>query len=108
MYSKEGIKELHLKFWQNFKIYCEKKPALKFKKKRWVLNETRIRGVALRFELDRESAKVILELQHKHEDYPLKVIPKNVISSDCGAPPAKSFNSEKDFLIITSTGSFRL
>jgi hypothetical protein len=72
MYSKEEIKELHLKFWQNFRSYCETQPELNFKKKRWILNETQIRGVALRFELDRESAKVILELQHKHEDRRLK------------------------------------
>lgn len=72
MYSKDEIKELHLKFWQNFRMYCETQPVLNFKKKRWILNETQIRGVALRFELDRESAKVILELQHKHEDRRLK------------------------------------
>lgn len=30
------------------------------------------RGVAMRFELDRESAKVILELEHKHKDRRLK------------------------------------
>jgi hypothetical protein len=72
MYSKDEIKELYLKFWQNFKIYCETQPVLNFKKKRWILNETQIRGVALRFELDRESAKVILEMQHKHEDRRLK------------------------------------
>lgn len=40
--------------------------------------------------------------------YPLNVMPKSVISSDCGAPPAKSFNSVKEFLIIASTGRFRL
>jgi hypothetical protein len=73
MYSKDEIKELRLTFWQNFKSYCETQPALNFKKKRWILNETQIRGVALRFDLERENAKVILELQHKHEDRRLQI-----------------------------------
>src|SRR5665647_777823 len=72
MYSKDEIKDLRLSFWQNFKSYCETQPALNFKKKRWILNDTQIRGLALRFEVERENAKVIIELQHKHEDRRLK------------------------------------
>ena len=73
MYSKNEIKELNLSFWQNFKNYCETQPILNFKKKRWILNETQIRGVALRFDLERKSAKVILELQNKQEDRRLQI-----------------------------------
>jgi hypothetical protein len=73
MYSKDEIKELRLNFWQNFKSYCETQPALNYKKKRWILNDTQIRGVALRFDLDREKAYVILELQNKHEDRRLQI-----------------------------------
>ena len=73
MFSKEEIKELRLNFWQNFKIYCETQPVLNYKKKRWILNETQIRGLALRFDLDREKAYVILELQNKQEDRRLQI-----------------------------------
>jgi hypothetical protein len=73
MYSKVEIKELRLNFWQNFKSYCETQPVLNFKKKRWILNETQIRGVALRFDLERNNAKVILELQNKKEDRRLQI-----------------------------------
>jgi len=73
MYSKDEIKELRLNFWQNFKSYCEIQPTLNYKKKRWILNDTQIRGVALRFDLDREKAYVILELQNKHEDRRLQI-----------------------------------
>ena len=73
MYSKDEIKELRLSFWQNFKSYSETQPILNFKKKRWILNDTQIRGVALRFELERENAKVILELQNKQEDRRLQI-----------------------------------
>jgi hypothetical protein len=73
MYSKDEIKELRLNFWQSFKSYCETQPALNYKKKRWILNDTQIRGVALRFDIDRETAKVILELQNKSEDRRLQI-----------------------------------
>jgi len=73
MYSKEEIKELHLKFWHGFKSYCQTHSALNFQKKRWILNETQIRGVALRFELERDNAKVIMELQNKQEDRRLQI-----------------------------------
>ncbi|HSH19206.1 MAG TPA: DUF4268 domain-containing protein [Draconibacterium sp.] len=68
MYSKEEIKELRLNFWQSFKSYCETREATNYSRKRWMLNETQIRGLALRFDVDRENAWVILELQHKNED----------------------------------------
>ncbi len=73
MYSKEEIKELNLKFWQNFKNYSETQAILDFKKKRWTLNQTQISGVALRFDIDRKNAKVILELQNKNEDRRLQI-----------------------------------
>ena len=73
MFSKEEVNELWQSFWQNFKIHCETHPALNFKKKRWILNETQIRGVALRFDVDRENARVILELQNKSEDRRLQI-----------------------------------
>ena len=72
MYSKEEIKELRLKFWNDFKSYQKTSPELNYKKKRWMLNETGVRGIAFRFDVDRNSARVILELQHKHEDRRLK------------------------------------
>jgi hypothetical protein len=37
------------------------------------LNETQIRGLTLRFELERENAKVILEIQNKQEDRRLQI-----------------------------------
>lgn len=73
MYSKDEIKELRLNFWQSFKSYCETQVSLNYKKKRWILNDTQIRGVALRFDLERENAKVILELQNKSEDRRLQI-----------------------------------
>ena len=73
MFSKEEIRELWQTFWKDFKMHCETHPSLNYAKKRWILNETQIRGVALRFELNRENAKVILELQNKSDDRRLQI-----------------------------------
>lgn len=72
MYSKEEAKELSIDFWELFSTRCEVHPELKFKKKKWMLHRTKIRGVALRFEIGRKNAKVILELNHKNENLRIK------------------------------------
>jgi len=72
MYSKEEKKRLTLEFWNLFKKRCAIHPVLKFKKKKWILHRTKIKGVALRFEVGRNDANVILELYNRNERLRLK------------------------------------
>lgn len=72
MYSKEELKRLHTDFWEKFGNRCEIHPVLKFRKRKWVLHRTKIKGVALRFDINRKNAKVILELSNKNERLRLK------------------------------------
>ncbi len=72
MYSKEEVKKLHIDFWEQFGKRCEEHPELRFRKKKWVLHRTKIKGVALRFEVSRKDAKVILELSNRNEKLRLK------------------------------------
>ncbi len=72
MYSKEEKKKLTTDFWQLFKHRCAVHPDLKFKKKYFILHRTKIKSVALRFDIDRNSAKVILELYNRNERQRLK------------------------------------
>lgn len=72
MYSKEEKKKLTADFWDLFKRRCAVHPDLQFKKKKWMLHRTKIKGVALRFDIDRKSAKVILELHNRSERLRLK------------------------------------
>ena len=67
MYSKEEIKKLRLSFWELFGTRCEAHPELKYRKRKWMLHRTKIKDIALRFEVSREDAKVILELGSKSE-----------------------------------------
>ncbi len=72
MYSIEEAKKLRVSFWEQFGKRCEIHPLLRNKTKKWILHRTKIKGVALRFEVGREDAKVILELGHRNENKRLK------------------------------------
>lgn len=72
MYSIDEKKKLTTDFWQLFKKRCAVHPDLKLKKKKWILHRTKIKGVALRFDVGRKDAKVILELQNNSEKLRLK------------------------------------
>ncbi|NQU53980.1 MAG: DUF4268 domain-containing protein [Bacteroidetes bacterium] len=72
MYSKEEKKKLMIDFWELFKRRCAVHPDLQFKKKRFILHRTKIKGVALRFDIGRKDALVILELHNRSERLRLK------------------------------------
>lgn len=72
MYSKDETKKLHLSFWELFGKRCEVHPELKYRKRKWMLHRTKIKGVALRFEVSRKDANVILELSNRSENLRLK------------------------------------
>lgn len=67
MYSKEEAKKLRVDFWQMFGKRCEVHPELQYRKRKWLLHRTKIKDVALRFDINREDAKVILELSSRSE-----------------------------------------
>lgn len=72
MYSKEELKQLNILFWEKFGKYCEVHPALREKHKKWMLHRTKIKDVALRFDVSRFNVKVILELGNRNENLRLK------------------------------------
>ena len=47
-------------------------PQLKLRRKHFILHRTKISGVAMRYEADRNGARVILELGQRNEDKRLK------------------------------------
>ena len=64
MYTKEEIKELKKEFWEGFGTYCSQIPALKKRKSKFMLYNTKIKGVELKFDATRDGAYVILEINH--------------------------------------------
>lgn len=76
MYSKEELKNLKREFWESFAAYCEVQPYLRNRKKIWMLYDTKVKGVELKFDATREGAYVILEVNHRREEDRLAVFEK--------------------------------
>ncbi|HKJ42237.1 MAG TPA: DUF4268 domain-containing protein [Sunxiuqinia sp.] len=76
MYTKEEAKQLREKFWSLFGKRCELVPDLRDKKKKWVLYDTKIPGLDLKFEVDREAARVMIEVNHRSENRRLEIYEK--------------------------------
>lgn len=64
MYSKEDVKQLKKEFWEGFGTYCSQIPALKKRKSKFMLYNTKMKGVELKFDATRDGAYVILEINH--------------------------------------------
>lgn len=62
MYSKEELKQLKKEFWEGFGIYCSHIPALKRRKSKFMLYNTKMKGVEMKFDATRDGAFVILEI----------------------------------------------
>lgn len=76
MYSKDELKNLKLEFWESFAAFCEVQPYLRLRKKIWTLYDTKVKGVELKFDANREGAYVILEVNHRREDLRLEMFEK--------------------------------
>jgi len=73
MYSREELKILRADFWNTFGKRCEIHPVLKSRKRKWMLHQTRISNVALRFDTANKQAQVMIEVSHKNENKRLQV-----------------------------------
>lgn len=68
MYSKEELKELKTEFWESFAIFCELQPNLQHRKPMWILYDTKVKDVELKFDIYRKGVQVALEISHRIED----------------------------------------
>ncbi len=73
MFTKEEKKALVQKFWSQFDDYCDTIPELGWRKKKWILYDTKISHVDLKFDLGLNYALVALEINHRSEDRRLKI-----------------------------------
>jgi len=62
MYSREELKQLKKDFWEGFGVYCSHVPALKRRKSKFMLYNTKMKGVEMKFDATRKGASVILEI----------------------------------------------
>ncbi len=73
MYNREEAKQLRKQFWAQFGKRCEIIPELLHRKKKWMLYNTKIGGLDLKFEIDRFDAWVMIEVNAKNEDRRLRI-----------------------------------
>ncbi len=73
MYSKDEAKLLRKEFWIVFARRCEIHPVLQHKKKKWVLYDTGLSGIDLKFEVTRHEAMVMLEVNCRMENRRLEI-----------------------------------
>lgn len=68
MFSKEEAKELRQLFWHKLENRTRRLPGQKGKKVKWIFDETGVKGLDLRFDINRQRAIVALEINHDSED----------------------------------------
>jgi hypothetical protein len=73
MYSKDELKLLRKEFWILFAKRCEIVPQLRRRKKKWILYDTGISGIDLKFDVNREQALVMIEINSRKEERRLEI-----------------------------------
>lgn len=68
MYTKDELKQLKKEFWEGFGVFCSNHPVLGRRKSKFMLYNTKMKGVELKFDANRNGAFVILELNHASEE----------------------------------------
>ncbi len=76
MYSKEEAKQLRLEFWQKLGNRTRRLPGQKGRKRLWILDNTGIKGVDLRFDVGHGKIIVALEINIKNEEKRLALYEK--------------------------------
>ena len=73
MYSKDEAKLLRKEFWIVFARRCEIVPELRHRKKKWVLYDTGLSGIDLKFDVTRNEVIVMIEINNSKEDRRLEI-----------------------------------
>jgi len=76
MYSKEEAKLLREEFWERFKILSNRRRTRKKLPGNWLLTNTGVKALNLRFHVDREVAQVGIDLETRNMDKRLELFEK--------------------------------
>jgi hypothetical protein len=68
MYSKEEAKNIRLQFWNRFKSWSGRKRNRKGLKGKWIMNDTGIKQMKLKFIFEEKQALVCIEIDTKNLD----------------------------------------
>ncbi|QZT37117.1 DUF4268 domain-containing protein [Halosquirtibacter xylanolyticus] len=73
MYSRDEKRALVQEFWDSFDVYCAAQNRQHGVRVKWMLDQTGIKDLDLRFEVGRKCSSVILEVTSRNEDKRLLV-----------------------------------
>lgn len=73
MYSKDEVRELKKRFWDGLSAYADSYPELRNRRHKFMLHNTKMKGVAMKFDATRDGAYVILEIDHRSEEQQQKL-----------------------------------
>ncbi|MEN8157608.1 MAG: DUF4268 domain-containing protein [Bacteroidota bacterium] len=76
MFSKEEAKALRQDFWDRFKTMSARRRARKRLPGNWILTQTGVKALNLRFHVDREVAQVGIDLETRNMDKRLELYEK--------------------------------
>ncbi|WP_439182952.1 DUF4268 domain-containing protein [Carboxylicivirga taeanensis] len=101
MFSKEEAKQIRQQFWHKLENRTRRLPGQKGKKIKWIFDETGIKGLDLRFDINRERAIVALEINHRSEERRLQLYEKleackGIFENEFGGPLAWDYLYTKD------------
>ncbi len=103
MYSKEEAKQLKKDFWDGFGRYSRRLKYLKQQNKKWILYNTGIKHLELKFYVERNHMGVMMEVNHRSESTRIEIYSqldmyKKIIEETFGAPLTW------DYLFTNETG----
>lgn len=101
MFSKEEAKELRLLFWHKLESKTRRLPGQKGKAFKWIGDRTGVKGLDLRFDVDRSKAVVAIEVNSRDENRRIELFQKleackSIIESEFGEPLIWNFFHEKE------------
>jgi hypothetical protein len=101
MYNKDEAKAVRLEFWTRLNNRTRRLPAQKGRKKFWIYDSTGVKGLDLRFDVDRAKVCVALEINHSSEErrlilYEKLLACKSIFESEFGEPLVWDYLYEKE------------
>jgi len=101
MYPKDHAKQQRLEFWRKLENRTRRMPGQKGIARKWILDNTGIKGLDLRFDVTRQYAIVALEINHRDENRRLMLYAKldackTIFEETFGAPLTWELTFEKE------------
>lgn len=76
MYTREEKKDLIQQFWVDFYSFCSDRKYLSRAKRHWLLHNTKVPNVQLKFDIQKQEISVAIEITHNNEGRRLEVYEK--------------------------------